>query len=153
MFCEAVRCTVMPRTALLALLLSLALAHGQKTAPQPRVVDPGDGTHPPSDATVVFNGKNMEGWTTTDGNPARCVVAEGAMACTSGVGDIVTQEKFGSAQIHLEFNVPSMPAQKGQLRGNSGCFCGSSAILVQGLRGTGCGRRNENRTGRMRARR
>ena len=110
----------MNRTAL-ALLFSLTLAQAQKN-PQPRAVDPGDGSHPPSDATVVFNGKDMEGWTTGDGKPAGCVVTDGVMACTSGVGDIVTQEKFGSAQLHLEFNVPPMPDQKGQLRGNSGVF-------------------------------
>ena len=105
----------------LVFLFSLALAQAQPVS-QPRVVDPGDGLHAPSDATVVFNGKNMDGWTTADGKPAGCMVTEGIMACTSGVGDIVTTEKFGSVQLHLEFNVPHMPDQKGQLRGNSGVF-------------------------------
>ena len=89
---------------------------------QPRVVDPGDATRPPSDAIVVFNGKDMDGWLTKQGKPAGCAVENGVMACTSGVGDIVTTAKFKSAQLHVEFNVPSMPEQHGQLRGNSGIF-------------------------------
>jgi hypothetical protein len=41
------------------------------------------------------------------------------------LGDIQSIEKFGSAQIHLEFNVPYMPNEKGQFRGNSG-------VILQG---------------------
>jgi len=44
------------------------------------------------------------------------------MTCATGAGDIMTTEKFKNAQIHLEFAVPSMPEQKGQLRGNSGVY-------------------------------
>ena len=90
--------------------------------PQPRVVEPGDAAHPPSDAFVAFNGQDMSGWTTEGGKPAGCTVSNGEMACTSGVGDIFTTEKFKSVQLHLEFNVPSMPGQKGQMRGNSGVY-------------------------------
>jgi Domain of Unknown Function (DUF1080) len=89
---------------------------------QPRVVAPGDGTGAPSDGVVAFDGKSMEGWVTGDGKPAGCAVSDSVMACTSGVGDIVTTAKFASAQLHLEFNVPSMPEQAGQLRGNSGVY-------------------------------
>jgi hypothetical protein len=42
------------------------------------------------------------------------------MLCRTGAGDLHTRLKFRSAQIHLEFNVPLMPAQSGQARGNSG---------------------------------
>lgn len=101
--------------------LCLAVALAQEK-PQPRAVDPGDAARPPADAVVVFNGTDMEGWTTVDGKPAHCLVEAGVMACTSGAGDIVTTQQFHSAQLHLEFNVPAMPDQKGQLRGNSGVF-------------------------------
>jgi hypothetical protein len=47
------------------------------------------------------------------------------MSCRTGAGTIQSAEKFRSAQIHLEFNIPSMPDQKGQLRGNSG-------VMLQG---------------------
>jgi hypothetical protein len=105
----------------ISLFLALGLMLAGEDVP-PRVVDPGDSTRPPSDAAVLFNGKDMDGWTTVDGMPARCTVEDGVMGCTSGVGDIVTTATFQSAQLHLEFNVPSMPDQHGQLRGNSGVF-------------------------------
>jgi hypothetical protein len=44
------------------------------------------------------------------------------MHCRTGAGDIFSREKFSSAQIHLEFAVPHMPEQTGQLRGNSGVY-------------------------------
>lgn len=106
------------------LLLALsvaALAEKPKDA-QARVVDPGDRTHPPSDAVKLFNGRDMTGWLTKDGKMPKCEVADAVMTCVTGVGDIMTNEKFRNAQIHLEFNIPSMPDQKGQLRGNSGVY-------------------------------
>lgn len=90
--------------------------------PQPRVVTPGQPGQPPSDAIVLFNGKDMTGWVTRDGRPARCQVSGGVMACRSGVGDIFSQETFRDAQIHVEFSVPSMPEQKDQMKGNSGVY-------------------------------
>jgi hypothetical protein len=102
-------------------LLAAALA-GAQTEPQPKPIDPGDATRPPSDAIVLFNGKDMSGWHIADGSPARCSVADGAIACRSGAGDIYSETKFQSVQLHLEFLVPSMPDQTGQLRGNSGVY-------------------------------
>jgi len=90
--------------------------------PQPAVVDPGRPGQPPSDAIVLFNGKDMTGWVRRDGSPARCTVSEGVMVCRTGAGDIYTQEKFRDAQIHLEFFLPSMPNHTSQLRGNSGVY-------------------------------
>lgn len=92
--------------------------------PPPPVVDPGEApSRPPSDAVVLFNGKDLSGWTRPDGRPSGCTAEEGGvMNCTSGAGDAVTVEKFGSAQLHLEFKIPPMPEQKGQLRGNSGVY-------------------------------
>lgn len=127
-----------PMTAskcLLVLLLTVDVLAAQQTAsaakrrrqdePQPRVVDPGDAQalRPPSDAVVLFNGKDLTGWTRSDGRPSGCIAeAGGVMNCTSGSGDAVTVEKHQSIQLHLEFNIPHMPDQKGQLRGNSGVY-------------------------------
>jgi hypothetical protein len=47
------------------------------------------------------------------------------MTCRTGSGDVQSTEKFRDAQIHLEFNVPNMPNERGQGRGNSG-------VLLQG---------------------
>lgn len=104
------------------LIIALAGIAAAEDGPQPRVVTPGRGASAPSDAVVLFNGKDMTGWVTNDGRAARCEVANAEMTCTSGVGDIHTTETFTDAQIHLEFAVPSMPDQKGQLRGNSGVY-------------------------------
>ena len=98
------------------------VASGQNKDAQPRVVGAGDGAHAPSDAVRLFNGQNMSGWVTRDGKMPNCEVAENVMTCATGAGDIITTEKFKNAQIHLEFAVPSMPDQKGQLRGNSGVY-------------------------------
>ncbi|MBI3209537.1 MAG: DUF1080 domain-containing protein [Candidatus Solibacter usitatus] len=90
--------------------------------PQPRVVSPGGPSQAPSDASILFDGKNMSGWRTRDGGPAKCTPENGEMVCKTGSGDIYSVEKFKDAQIHLEFAVPHMPAEKGQRRGNSGVF-------------------------------
>jgi len=107
---------------LAASLIVPAAAAQRKQWPQPRVVDPGRPGQPPSDAVVLFNGKDMAGWVRRDGSPARCTVSDGVMVCRTGAGDIYTQEQFRDAQIHLEFFLPSMPNHKSQLRGNSGVY-------------------------------
>jgi len=90
------------------LLCSLDAVHGLVLAappkdegPQPRAVDPGSATLAPSDAVVLFDGRDVAQWVTAkDGEPCRCSVEDGAMACLTGVGDIVSKEKFRDAQIH-----------------------------------------------------
>jgi hypothetical protein len=115
-------CRFAPLLLLCALAVPISAQNGNEP-PQPPVVAPGVETgHPPADATIVFNGQDMTGWTTEAGGSAGCTVSAGVMSCLSGVGDIFTTEKFQSIQLHLEFNVPSMPEQKGQLRGNSGVY-------------------------------
>ena len=76
----------------------------------------------PSDAIVLFDGSGTSEWTHKDGRPAEWTVADGVLVCKSGTGDILTKRKFGSAQIHLEFATPLMPAATGQARGNSGVY-------------------------------
>ncbi len=90
--------------------------------PQPRYVDPDGNARAPSDAVLLFNGRDMSGWVTKDGNAAGCHVKDAVMTCVSGSGDLYSTAKFRSAQIHLEFALPSMPEHKGQMRGNSGVY-------------------------------
>ena len=91
--------------------------------PQPRAVDPGSATVAPSDAVVLFNGQTLAHWVgVKDGEPCRCDIEDGAMACLTGVGDMASKETFRDAQIHLEFRTPAMPEQHSQLRGNSGVY-------------------------------
>jgi hypothetical protein len=101
----------------------VAAAPPKDEGPQPRAVDPGSATLAPSDAVVLFDGRDVKQWVTAkDGEPCRCSVEDGAMACLTGVGDIVSKEKFRDAQIHLEFMTPLMPEQHSQMRGNSGVY-------------------------------
>jgi hypothetical protein len=90
--------------------------------PEPAVIDPGSSDKAPSDAIVLFNGSALTEWRHTDGNPAKWLLDSGHLVCKSGTGDLITRREFGSAQIHLEFNVPDMPTQSGQRKGNSGLF-------------------------------
>lgn len=105
------------------LILSALVCLGQD-GPQPRVVTPGAvlPLAPPSDAIVLFDGKDASGFAKLDGSPNACTVSDGEMVCASGVGDIVSKEQFSDAQIHIEFNIPSMPDQTGQMKGNSGAY-------------------------------
>ena len=105
-----------------AISLAPAAAQGPKDEPQPRVVDPGAPGKAPSDAIMLFNGKDMTGLVTREGQRGKCAVSGGVMSCRTGAGDILSEEKVRSAQIHLEFAIPNMPEQKGQLKGNSGVY-------------------------------
>jgi len=102
------------------IVLGGALAQQRTAQPQPPVVDPGGAGKPPSDAVVLFNGRDTSGWTTIDGKPCKCTVAKGVMICRTGAGDTRTTEEFRDAQIHLEFMVQPGPEEKGWARGNSG---------------------------------
>jgi 3-keto-disaccharide hydrolase len=93
--------------------------------PQPTVVTPGTFSAeatPPSDATVLFDGKDLSKWQSLKGGEAQWKVADGYFQVATGTGDIETKEKFGAFQLHLEWAEP-VPAQgESQGRGNSGVF-------------------------------
>ena len=110
---------------LAAVLIFAQQAKKRSMDVQPRVVTPGpEGpiTSPPSDAVVLFNGRDMTGWLKDDGGAAQCTVENEEMVCASGSGDVHTQEQFSDAQLHLEFKIPNMPEQEGQMKGNSGVY-------------------------------
>jgi len=92
-----------------------------KTAPP--IVTPGiTNADPPSDAIVLFNGKDLSHWRTDNGGPARWIVRDGYMEVNPGSGGIATIEKFGDVQLHIEWATPSVVKGEGQERGNSGVF-------------------------------
>jgi len=104
-----------------ALILTAGIAWAQRSeGPQPAVVDPGGPGKAPSDAILLFNGRDNSGWTTLEGTPSKCTVADGVMSCRTGAGDTQSVEKFRDAQIHVEFNLPYEPDMRGQGRANSG---------------------------------
>lgn len=90
--------------------------------PEPRVVTPGEGTAPPSDAIVLFDGKNLDEWTHLDGSAAKWEVGDGVMTVVKETGDIQTKRTFGDIQLHIEFRTPAKVEGEGQGRGNSGIF-------------------------------
>ena len=102
--------------------LLLAVAVSAAELPQPVAVDPGGPGKAPSDAVVLFDGKDLSAWRQTAGGPAQWAVENGEIVCKTGSGDIMTQESFGSAQIHVEFATPDQKGAKGQARGNSGVY-------------------------------
>jgi hypothetical protein len=93
--------------------------------PVPAKVTPGATPGaPPSDAVVLFDGKNLDAWKSASGDkPAGWSIVDGQMVVAPGTGDIQTREKFGDVQLHVEWLDPVLPADKvNQDRGNSGVF-------------------------------
>jgi len=91
--------------------------------PVVRVVTPGVGTLPPSDAIVLFDGKNLNEWMSAkDSTAAKWDVnaADGSVTVKPTMGDIQTKRSFGDFQLHLEFREPVVVKGGGQGRGNSG---------------------------------
>ena len=77
---------------------------------------------PPSEAVVLFDGKNLAVWTKMDGSPAGWLVKDGAIEVVPKAGDICTTQLFGDHFLHLEFKLSDMPEAKGQAKSNSGVF-------------------------------
>jgi len=93
--------------------------------PTPPVITPGaegECGAVPSDAIVLFDGKDLSQWTDTKGNPSKWIVKEDFMECVKDSGYIQTRQKFGSCQLHVEFATPSRVSGTSQGRGNSGVF-------------------------------
>ena len=110
-----------------------------RNRPLPAVVDPGTpstldqpGT-PPSDAIVLFHGRDVSSWVAMDGSPTKWVVKDGAMECVPGSGYVRTSECFGDCQLHVEWATPIVARGEGQGRGNSGVFFGMGRYEVQVL--------------------
>jgi Domain of Unknown Function (DUF1080) len=76
----------------------------------------------PSDAVVLFDGKDLFQWATEDGQPAKWKVADGYIEVVPHSGGIRTRLAFGDCQLHIEFAEPSPPVGEDQGRGNSGVF-------------------------------
>src|SRR5260370_37610357 len=96
--------------------------------PVPQVIDPGTSStqdlpgSPPSDAVLLFDGKDLSKWAHKDGSAAKWKVENGYAEGVAKTGYIYTREAFGDCQLHVEFTEPSPPKGEGQDRGNSGVF-------------------------------
>jgi hypothetical protein len=90
--------------------------------PEPQIVTPGEGTAPPSDAIILFDGSSLDNWESVKGSEAKWEVSDGAMTVVKGTGAIRTKEVFGDCQLHIEWRTPAEVIGEGQGRGNSGVF-------------------------------
>lgn len=93
-------------------------------SPVPPVVTPGSiFSDAPSDAIVLFDGRNLDQWiNTSDSTAAKWVLADGVMTVNKSTGDIQTRAKFTDFQLHIEYRIPENITGSGQARGNSGIF-------------------------------
>lgn len=96
--------------------------------PVPAVVTPAATPDaPPSDAIVLFDGKNEDEWVSAqDHTPAKWIVAGGLLRVSKSAGSIETKRHFHNYQLHIEFRIPADIAGTGQGRGNSGVFLAST---------------------------
>lgn len=76
----------------------------------------------PSDAIVLFDGKDLSKWQTESGAAAEWAIADGAMTVVAGKGIIQTKQTFDNYQLHIEWRTPAEVKGEGQGRGNSGVF-------------------------------
>jgi len=98
--------------------------------PEPKVVTPGAvDSAPPSDAIVLFDGKNLDQWVnTSDKSPANWIVSNGVMTVNKarGATNIETRRSFHNYQLHIEWKIPENVTGTDQMRGNSGVFLAST---------------------------
>lgn len=77
----------------------------------------------PSDAIILFNGKNLDAWYGDDDTKtAGWDIAAGIMTVNKKAGRIITKQKFEDYQLHLEWKIPENITGENQSRGNSGIF-------------------------------
>jgi len=102
--------------------------------PVPKVVTPGaTNSAPPSDAIILFDGKNLDEWVSAqDKSPAKWSVAGGVLTVNKAAGNIETKRSFKNYQLHLEWRVPENITGSGQARGNSGLFLASTGPVDAG---------------------
>jgi hypothetical protein len=96
---------------------------------------------PPSDAIILFDGSDLSQWQSAPGyfidadavseyldqidgdfGEAGWTVEDGIMTVNPGTGNIMTKQRFGDMQLHIEWRTPAEIEGEGQGRGNSGVF-------------------------------
>ncbi|MBI9018539.1 MAG: DUF1080 domain-containing protein [Phycisphaerae bacterium] len=97
--------------------------------PKPKIITPGTFStddavgKAPSDAIVLFDGKNLDKWCDNNGtSPSKWIIKDGVMESVKGAGYIRTKDSFGDCQLHVEWAAPSNVIGNSQGRGNSGVF-------------------------------
>lgn len=100
-----------------------------ESRPKPPVITPPEQFgQPPSDAVILFNGKDLSEWAGDKGSGAKWKVENGYMEANK-TGSINTKKAFGNCQLHIEWATPAKVEGSGQGRGNSGVFLMSTYEL------------------------
>ena len=103
--------------------------------PHPPVVTPSDQPGgPPSDAVILFDGKDLKAWQghpssitkAGEAGPPEWKLENGYFEVVPKTGDLATKEKFGDCQLHVEWSERPDITGTSQGRGNSG-------VLMMGL--------------------
>lgn len=92
--------------------------------PKPAVVSVDNVTKIPSDAIILFDGKNTNEWITSkDSTVVKWLLnTDKSMTVKNKTGDIQTKRNFGSVQLHIEWRSSKEIRANGQNRSNSGIF-------------------------------
>jgi hypothetical protein len=96
--------------------------------PHPKVVTPGANPGAaPSDAIVLFDGKDLSKWNQEGRGAdrgkmvdAQWKLGDGYFEVAGGTGNLLSREKFGDCQLHIEWSSPAVVKGTSQGRGNSG---------------------------------
>lgn len=96
-------------------------AETPKSDQEPPVVDPGPVGSPPSDAIVLFDGKDLSRFRGERSAEPKWKLEDGVME-TTPQGGILSKEEFTDCQLHVEWASPSVVKGDGQGRGNSGVY-------------------------------
>jgi hypothetical protein len=93
--------------------------------PVPKMVTPGKtSSDAPSDAVVLYDGKNTDSWVKEKDKsaPGWKIDKDGALTVVKGSGNLMSKQAFGDCQLHIEWREPAAIAGASQTRGNSGIF-------------------------------
>jgi hypothetical protein len=99
--------------------------------PRPPIVTPGAAPGaPPSDAVVLFDGKDLSKWSQRGPKgevlDPKWPLRDGYFETGARTGSLYTRESFGDVQLHVEWAAPTPVVGTSQGRGNSG-------VLLMGL--------------------
>ncbi len=96
---------------------------------KPEAVIPGKKSKAPSDAIVLFDGKNLDKWQKKGKDmPAAWKVKGKSFTVVPKSGAIETKQSFGDCQLHIEWNSPTKDVKAGK----KGQGCGNSGIFLMG---------------------
>ncbi len=119
---------LLPCVALLLSNICFSQTKAEQTeyyTPVPKIITPGANfAAPPSDAIILFDGKNLDEWVLEKDSAAtkKWTLADNVMTVDKTTGDLQTKRKFMDFQLHIEYRIPENITGTGQGRGNSGIF-------------------------------